>query len=132
MARRIRITHRPSGAIIAEGPVGWAITPFEGNYYISSKCRGQGRFTASFIPGICFYKFLYVWVHYDPPGEASPRSSMLGWMYVLPNPLFPFIAWRVAVPGDHPEIEVVELAEGLDEAQAEAGSVAAVHDGASP
>jgi hypothetical protein len=37
--RSIRITHRPSGAIIAEGPLGfWGITPFEGNLYISRKC----------------------------------------------------------------------------------------------
>jgi hypothetical protein len=29
-------------------------------------------------------------------------------MYWLPNPLFPFIWFRVALPRSHPEIEVVE------------------------
>ncbi len=117
MSRRIRITHRPTGATIAEGPVGWAITPFEGNYYISSRCRGEGRFVSSYIPGICVYKFVYLWLHYQPPGDAkTSRSSMLGWMYVLPNPVFPFIAFRVAVPGSHPEIEVTELPEVAIEA----------------
>jgi len=33
-AKKIRITHNPSGEIIAEGPLGWGIMPFEGNYYI--------------------------------------------------------------------------------------------------
>src|SRR5262249_45741586 len=37
-AHAIRITHRPSGQVIAEGPVGFrGITPFEGNLYISRK-----------------------------------------------------------------------------------------------
>jgi hypothetical protein len=39
-ARSIRITHRSSGEVIAEGPLGlWGITPFEGNFYISRKYR---------------------------------------------------------------------------------------------
>src|SRR5262245_17671250 len=33
-AHAIRITHRPSGQMIAEGPVGFrGVTPFEGNLY---------------------------------------------------------------------------------------------------
>ena len=36
---------------------------------------------------------------------------MLGWKYVVPNPLLPFIAFRVAVPGTHPEL-LVEVSEG--------------------
>ncbi len=113
--RRVRITHRPSGAVIAEGPLGGAITPFEGNLYISARGRVAGRFIPSFIPGLCVYKFLYTWLHYRPPagprGESpSPVSHMLGWIYVLPNPLLPWIAFRVAVPREHPELEVVEHA----------------------
>jgi hypothetical protein len=30
----------------------------------------------------------------------------LGWKYWLPNPLLPFIWFRVAVPQAHPEISV--------------------------
>lgn len=123
--RHLRIIHRPSGAVIAEGPRGWAITPFEGNYYISRRCLRQGQFRASFIPGICFYKFVYLWLHYEPPGATKQeRSDMLGWIYVLPNPLFPFIAFRVAVPGQHPDIAIEQVASS--ELQAEATSAAPV------
>ncbi|MFT7622279.1 MAG: hypothetical protein ACI9WU_001447 [Myxococcota bacterium] len=38
-----------------------------------------------------------------PSGE---RSGWLGWKYVLPNPIFPFIWFRLALPGRHPEITV--------------------------
>jgi hypothetical protein len=41
-----------------------------------------------------------------PDGE---RSHSLGWLYWLPNPLFPFIWNRVAVPRNHPELAVEEL-----------------------
>ena len=35
MRRKIvRITHRTTGLPIAEGPIGWGIMPFEGNFYI--------------------------------------------------------------------------------------------------
>jgi len=37
MAKYVRICHRASQTTLAEGPVGWGITPFEGNYYISPK-----------------------------------------------------------------------------------------------
>ena len=36
-AELIRIYHIPSGEIIAEGPRGLGITPFEGNYYIQRR-----------------------------------------------------------------------------------------------
>ena len=85
MAKRtVRITHQPSGVVIAEGPIGWGITPFEGNYYI-----------------------LYVWLGLHlPNGE---RSHSLEWLYLLPNPLFPFIWYRVAVARNHPELAVEEV-----------------------
>jgi hypothetical protein len=34
------------------------------------------------------------------------KSRNLGWYYWLPNPLFPFIWFRVAVPQEHPELQV--------------------------
>ncbi len=37
--KQVRITHKPSGEIIAEGPLGWGIMSFEGNYYIQSTRR---------------------------------------------------------------------------------------------
>jgi uncharacterized protein (DUF427 family) len=104
--KTIRITHQPTGALIAEGPRGWGITPFEGNYYIRRKhLRTQG-FKPNFIPGLCPYKFLYVWM--DLHLDQGPRIRNLGWMYCLPNPLLPFIWFRVALPGTHPELEFEE------------------------
>ena len=109
MARRvIRITHRPSNTVIAEGPSGWGITPFEGNLYIDRKYLRANGFTPNFIPGICPYKFLYVWMDFKWGEEDVSRS--LGWMYWLPNPLLPFIWFRVAVPRAHPELHVEEVA----------------------
>ncbi|MGH7502441.1 MAG: hypothetical protein ACREL7_11875 [Longimicrobiales bacterium] len=48
------------------------------------------------------YKFIYLWLHFR--ARTGVESRYLGWRYVLPNPLFPFIAFRVAVPGNHSEI----------------------------
>ncbi len=110
MAKRIRIVHRPSGELIAEGPKGWGITPFEGNYYIGRKWLKTDGFKTNFIPGLCVYKFLYAWLDFTPKSGAKTRS--LGWMYWLPNPLFPFIWFRVAVPAFHPEIEIRETSDG--------------------
>ena len=86
----VRIKHRASGTVLADGPIGWGITPFEGNFYIRKKFLKTKGFKVNFIPGLCPYKFLYVW------------------MYWLPNPLFPFIWFRVGVPRHHPEIEIEE------------------------
>jgi uncharacterized protein (DUF427 family) len=100
----VRIRHRASGTLLAEGPVGWGITPFEGNYYISSRyVRTQG-FRTSYVPGICVYKFIYVWM--DLHLEGGTQVDGLGWKYVIPNPVFPFIAFRLALPGSHPALTV--------------------------
>lgn len=107
MAKTVRITHRPTGAVIAEGPVGWGITPFEGNLYVRRRYLREGRFKPNYIPGLCPYKFLYTWMDYHAPDGARARS--LGWLYWLPNPLFPFIWYRVAVPKHHPEIGIEYL-----------------------
>ncbi len=105
MARRqIRITHRASGTILAEGTVGWAITPFEGNFYVARKYLRTTGFKLNFMPGFCLYKFLYVWL--DLHLEDGERIRNLGWMYWLPNPLFPFIWYRVGIPQRHAELLV--------------------------
>jgi uncharacterized protein (DUF427 family) len=102
----LRIKHRSSGELLAEGPVGWGITPFEGNLYISRKYLKTDRFKPNFIPGLCIYKFLYVWLDFQL--DENTRVKNLGWMYWLPNPLLPFIWFRVAIPRNHPEIVVEE------------------------
>ncbi len=107
MARRhITIKHRDSGVLLAAGPIGWGIMPFEGNYYISRKYLQTDRFKVNYVPGLCLYKFLYVWLDLLLPDGS--RSKNLGWTYWLPNPLLPFIWYRVAVSKAHPELIVEE------------------------
>jgi hypothetical protein len=102
--KHVRITHQPSGLVLAEGPLGWGITPFEGNFYVQKRFLRGGTWKAGWIPGLCIYKFFYIWLQLVlPSGEAVKE---LGWMYFLPNPLFPFIWFRVAIPGSHPQLRV--------------------------
>jgi hypothetical protein len=104
--KHVRIRHKPSGLNLADGPLGWGITPFEGNYYIGRKHLLTQQFRQNYMPGLCIYKFLYVWLDLHlPDGE---RSRSLGWMYFLPNPLLPFIWFRVALPAHHPDLEIEE------------------------
>ena len=105
--RSIRITHRESGTVIAEGPRGWGITPFEGNLYIGRRHLRTDRFRPNYIPGFCPYKFLYVWLDFVTPDGVRERN--VGWMYWLPNPLLPFIWYRVALPRRHPGLLVEEV-----------------------
>jgi len=101
-----RLTHKASGTVLAEGPLGWGITPFEGNVYIRRKFLKTDGFKVNFMPGICVYKFLYVWL--DLRLADATRVRSLGWMYWLPNPLLPFIWFRVALPREHPDIRYEE------------------------
>jgi hypothetical protein len=102
----IRIMHKSSGLLLADGPRGWGITPFEGNFYIARKYLLTDRFRTNYLPGLCIYKFLYVWL--DLHLDQGDRIRSLAWMYWLPNPLLPFIWFRVALPGAHPEIVIEE------------------------
>ena len=104
--KHVRISHKPTGMLLAEGPIGWGITPFEGNYYIRNKYLKTVNFKINYIPGLCFYKFLYVWM--DLMLEDGSKVSNLGWLYWLPNPIFPFIWYRVGLPSAHPELKVEE------------------------
>jgi len=70
--KQIRITHRPSGELIAEGPLGWGIKPFEGNYYIQRRYLKTKGFKVNFIPGLCIYKFLYVWLDFSFGSTGCP------------------------------------------------------------
>lgn len=106
MAKRrhmVTIRHRASGRVVAEGPVGWGVTPFESAWYVSPKYRLDGRFRPSPVPGICPYKGLYQWLDFELNDEIV--VDRLGWYYWLPNPLLPFTAFRVALPASHPDLE---------------------------
>jgi uncharacterized protein (DUF427 family) len=102
----VRIKHRETGTVLADGPLGWGITPFEGNFYIRRKYLKTDRIRANYVPGLCPYKFLYVWM--DLHLEEGRRIRNLAWMYWLPNPILPFIWFRVALPRAHREITFEE------------------------
>lgn len=105
MARKnVRLTYIPTGELLAEGPFGWGITPFEGNYYIQKKYLRSSGFKFNYIPDLCWYKLLYVWIDYISP--TGDRVRNLGWYYWLPNPLFPFTAFRIGIPARHPLISI--------------------------
>jgi uncharacterized protein (DUF427 family) len=107
MSRKcVRIKHAGTNSLIADGRLGWAITPFEGNYYIRKKNLVTDGFRVNYLPGLCVYKFLYVWLDFVAPDGTVSKN--LGWKYWLPNPLFPFIWFRVAVPAADPELVVEE------------------------
>ena len=103
----IRITHKPSGEVLAEGQKGRGMFSFEGNYYISNLNLKTDGFKFSGVPGLCPYKFIYFWYHFV--AKSGVKSPMLAWKYLLPNPLFPFIAFRIAVPIHHQELLVEEI-----------------------
>lgn len=119
--RHVRITHRPSGVVLADGVLGWGITPWEGNYYISAPRLRDGSFRSSNIPGVCPYKGLYVWMDLHLPDGSVSR--MLGWKYWLPNPLLPFTWYRVALPGNHPDLSITFGEAGTWQARAGAPKV---------
>jgi hypothetical protein len=100
----LRITHCESGLVLAEGPRGWGVTPFEGNYYVRRKYLKTDALKINYIPGLCIYKFLYVGL--DLRLSDGRKRRDLGWLYWLPNPLLPFIWFRVALPGAHPELAI--------------------------
>ena len=100
----VQIYHTPSGTLLAEGKKGWDITPFEGNYYVRKKNLCGDYFHLTPLPGLCVYKFIYLWVDIALPDGT--RAGGLAWKYVIPNPLFPFIWYRVGIYGSHPEIDV--------------------------
>ena len=63
MAKKyVRVTYLPTDTVLAEGPLGWGITPFEGKLYVRKKYLRTDAFKVDFIPGFCPYKFLYVWL----------------------------------------------------------------------
>ena len=104
--KHVRIRHKGTGMLLAEGPLGWGITPFEGNFYIARKYLSTDRFRMNYVPGVCIYKFLYVWMNLQLDDGKQVHS--LAWTYWLPNPLLPFIWFRIALPRVHPEIDVEE------------------------
>ncbi len=58
MAKKfVRVSHLPTGTRLAEGPLGWGITPFEGNLYIRAKHLRTDGFKVNFLPGFASTSF---------------------------------------------------------------------------
>lgn len=90
--KQVRNRHKATGMLLAEGPLGWGVTPFEGNFYIARKYLKTDRFRTNYVPGICIFKFLYVWMNLQL--DDGKQVHNLAWMYWLPNPLLPFVWFR--------------------------------------
>ena len=72
----------------------------------SKKNLMTNGFRGNTLPGLCVYKFLYMWLDFVPLDGTVVKN--LVWKHWLPNPLFPFIWFRVAVPATDPDIVVEE------------------------
>ncbi len=88
----VRIQLKSTGMLLAEGPLGWGMTPFEGNFYIARKYLKTDRFRTNYVLGVCIYKFLCAWMNFQP--DDGKQVHNLDWLYWLSNPLLPFIWFR--------------------------------------
>ena len=61
------------------------ITPFEGNYYIRKKYLKTDQMRVNYLPGLCIYTFLYVWMDLHL-GDGS-RVQRLGLRSIELGPL---------------------------------------------
>ncbi|OIP68428.1 MAG: hypothetical protein AUK48_15985 [Oscillatoriales cyanobacterium CG2_30_44_21] len=104
MQKIITITHRETGELIAQGYEGWNFFRFEGNYYIHRKYIKTKGFKFNCTPGFCIYKFFYFWLNLKL--NNGQKEKFIAWMYVIPNPLFPFIWFRIGLPQYHPSLNV--------------------------
>jgi hypothetical protein len=68
----VQIRHTVSDTLIAEGPLGWGITPFEGNYYISSKYLLTDGFRINWLPNPLLS---FIWFRVAVP-QVHPEISV--------------------------------------------------------
>ncbi|MEO7065445.1 MAG: hypothetical protein ABI114_00920 [Rhodanobacter sp.] len=103
----LRVTHRPSGSLLAEGPSGRGIALFEGNYYVRRKYLCITRRKEGSPPRPCVYSFLYAGLDLWLAGRAQTEST--GKSRWLTHRLVPILAFRLAFPGDDPSIRFERL-----------------------
>lgn len=100
---KFKLTHIKTKKIIAEG-IEKDIYRLEGNYYIKESAFKQGIIVNTYLPGLCFYKFIYVWVNIKISDKLILKS--FGWKYILPNPIFFKIFKRIGIPINQDEIQL--------------------------
>ena len=100
--KNFQLIYIPTETLIAEGPFS-ALKKLEGNYYIKEKHVVKGRVKTSYIPGLCPYKFIYVWMNLI---VEDRKISGLAWKYIIPNPIFPMIWFSIGFPQQHPELKI--------------------------
>ena len=102
----VDIKLKNNGETVVQGRIGWPVTPFEGNYYVQKNLIVSGKFVPNYMPGFCPYKFFYIWMDYITSGGDKIKN--LAWMYFFPNPIFPFIWFRIGLSQNHPELIISE------------------------
>lgn len=71
----MKVVHRASGTVLAEGPTGWGMIRFDGGVYIRRRHLVGGAFSLGIIPGLCVYKGLYLSLDYTPQTAPSNVGS---------------------------------------------------------
>ncbi len=88
------------------GPSVGALRPLKATITSRRNISRRKASSPNFLPGLCIYKFFYVWM--DLHLEDGSKLPSLGWLYWLPNPLFPFTWYRIGLPREHPQLSVEE------------------------
>ena len=74
MSRKyVQIRHSASDSLIAEGPLAWGITPFEGNYYISSKYLLTDGFRGTRLGDADHYRLAAKLIRQTKSNEIIPQ-----------------------------------------------------------
>jgi hypothetical protein len=58
--KRVRLSHKSTGLVLAEGPLGLGVTHSEGTFYIRREYLRTSHLRPNLLPGLCPYEFLYV------------------------------------------------------------------------
>lgn len=103
----LRITHPPSGTLLAEGPSGRGIALFEDNDYVRRKYLCSARWNVGNPPGPWLYSVFYAGLDLWLAGGAQTKSS--GKRCWLTHPFVPMLVFRMALRGDDPSIRCERL-----------------------
>lgn len=101
--KKFKLIHIATGKILAEGEKK-DFFQLEGNYYLKEFTFKEGVVVNTIIPGLCFYKFIYIWVNIKVSDKIILKN--FGWKYIIPNPIFFKIFKRIGIPIYQDEIKL--------------------------